>query len=154
MKAILQRVTHGQVTVDDSVTGKIDIGFVVLLGVGHEDTEEDADYLTEKIVNLRVFNDDAGKMNLSLIDVAGSILAISQFTLFADTRRGRRPSFIDAAPPEKATQLYEYFMKKVTSTGIPVEKGVFGAHMVVDIRNDGPVTIILDSTDRKRPRNS
>lgn len=154
MKAILQRVTHGQVTVDDSITGKIDTGFVVLLGVGHEDTEEDADYLAEKMVNLRVFNDDAGKMNRSLIDVSGSVLAISQFTLFADTRRGRRPSFIDAAPPEQATHLYEYFMNKVRSAGVRVEKGVFGAHMVVDIQNDGPVTIILDSTDRKRPRNT
>jgi len=154
MKAILQRVTHGQVTVDDSITGKIDTGFVVLLGVGHEDTEEDAEYLAEKMVNLRVFNDDAGKMNRSLIDVSGSVLAISQFTLFADTRRGRRPSFIDAAPPEQATHLYEYFMTKVRSAGVRVEKGVFGAHMVVDIQNDGPVTIILDSTDRKRPRNT
>ncbi|MGH1362910.1 MAG: D-aminoacyl-tRNA deacylase [Calditrichia bacterium] len=153
MKAILQRVTSGKVTVDDAITGQIDLGYVVLLGVGHDDDETDASYLAEKITHLRVFNDDDGKMNRSLLDVNGAVLAISQFTLFADTRRGRRPSFIDAASPDTANRLYEYFMKQLRELGVSVEAGVFGAHMVVDIRNDGPVTILIDSHDRKRPRN-
>lgn len=152
MKAVIQRVTHGSVSIDDKIIGKIGLGFVILLGVTHDDATEDADYLAEKIVNLRVFEDGDGKMNRSLADVGGSILVISQFTLFANTRKGRRPSFIDAARPEIAIPLYEYFMEKSRSVGIPVECGEFGAMMAVKIHNDGPVTIIIDSRDRLSPR--
>ncbi len=152
MKAVIQRVTHGSVSVDDKIIGKIGHGFVILLGITHDDATEDADYLAEKIVNLRVFEDGDGKMNRSLTDVRGSMLVISQFTLFANTRKGRRPSFIDAARPEIAIPLYEYFMEKSRSLGIPVECGEFGAMMAVEIHNDGPVTIIIDSRDRLSPR--
>jgi D-tyrosyl-tRNA(Tyr) deacylase len=154
MKAVIQRVSEASVEVDDKIVGKIGTGLVILLGVAGDDGEADADYLAEKIVNLRIFNDAEEKMNLNLLDVQGEILAISQFTLYANTRRGRRPSFIDAAMPEKAEPLYEYCMKKIEEYGIKVSRGIFGAIMKVKIFNEGPVTIILESKDRLRPRRS
>ncbi|NOX36630.1 MAG: D-tyrosyl-tRNA(Tyr) deacylase [Calditrichaeota bacterium] len=152
MKAVVQRVREASVEVDGQVVGAIGHGLVVLLGVGVDDEPADADYLAEKIVQLRIFNDEAGKMNRSLMDVKGGMLAISQFTLYASTRKGRRPSFVDAAPPEKAEPMYEYFIQKVQEKGVPVEKGIFGAMMLVKIFNDGPVTILIDSKDRLKPR--
>lgn len=147
MKALLQLVTSAQVSVVQEVVGKIDHGFVVMLGVGHEDTEKDIEFLVNKIVNLRVFADSMEKMNLSLIDVRGEVLAISQFTLFADCKKGRRPSFVKAAPLELANDLYEKFIKRLEKEGVPVKTGVFQAHMLVEIVNDGPVTIMLDSKE-------
>ncbi len=152
MRAVIQRVTEASVDVDGQEVGAIGLGLVVLLGVNASDTEADADYLADKIVNLRIFNDDEGKMNRSLLDVEGSVLAISQFTLYANTRKGRRPSFVEAAPPEIAEPLYNYFMKQLQARGVRVEKGIFGASMLVKIFNDGPVTIILNSEDRLKPR--
>jgi D-tyrosyl-tRNA(Tyr) deacylase len=125
--------------------GEIGPGFVVLLGIGREDTRADAQYLAEKVVNLRVFEDEEGKMNLSLLDVGGEILAISQFTLYGDCRKGRRPSFTAAAPPEEARALYEGFVQEVAGYGLRVATGQFQAHMLVEIHNDGPVTLLLDS---------
>jgi D-tyrosyl-tRNA(Tyr) deacylase len=126
-------------------TGCINRGFVILLGVGRDDTEKDADYLAEKITNLRIFDDDLGKMNLSILDVKGEMLVVSQFTLYGDVRRGRRPSYSDAAEPEKANKLYEYFVDQVRAFGLKAETGVFQAMMQVSLVNDGPVTILLDS---------
>jgi D-tyrosyl-tRNA(Tyr) deacylase len=143
--AVIQRAKSGSVTVDKKKIGKIDHGFVILLGVTDTDEESDADYLTDKISNLRVFNDENEKMNLSIQDVNGSVLVISQFTLCGDTRKGRRPSFIHAAPPEKGNALYEYFMDQLKTKGVPVESGEFGAMMDVALVNDGPVTFVLDS---------
>lgn len=154
MKAIIQRVSRASVEVDGKIIGEIGPGLVILLGVAEDDEESDADYLAEKIVNLRIFNDDEDKMNLSLSDIQGEILAISQFTLYANTRKGRRPSFIGAALPEKAEPLYDYFIKKIEETGIGAAKGIFGAMMTVKIFNEGPVTIIMESKDRLKPRNS
>lgn len=154
MKAIIQRVSTASVEVEENVTGEIGPGLVVLLGVAEDDEEADADYLAEKISNLRIFDDDDGKMNLSLTDIRGEILAISQFTLYSNTRKGRRPSFLEAALPEKAEPLYEYFIQQTKGRGVKVAKGVFGAVMLVKIFNDGPVTIILESKDRLKPRNS
>ena len=145
MIAVIQRAKSGSVTVDGKIIGKIDHGFVILLGVTDTDEESDADYLTDKISNLRVFNDENEKMNLSIQDVNGSVLVISQFTLCGDTRKGRRPSFIHAAPPEKGNALYEYFMDQLKTKGVPVESGEFGAMMDVALVNDGPVTFVLDS---------
>ena len=145
MRAVVQRVTEGNVTVENQVTGSIGNGFVVLLGVEDTDTEKDADYLADKIVGLRVFEDADDKMNLSLQDVGGEMLVISQFTLLADARKGRRPNFVKAARPEMAKKLYDYFVEKVKAQGIRVGEGVFQAHMLVRIHNDGPVTILLDS---------
>jgi len=145
MRAVVQRVSQGSVTVQGQVVGQIQQGFVVLLGVGQEDGETDAKYMAEKIINLRVFEDAAGKMNLSLRDVHGSILVISQFTLYGDCRQGRRPSFTEAAPPGKARELYELFVEEIVRQGIPVATGVFQEHMTVSIENDGPVTLLLDS---------
>ena len=145
MRAVVQRVTEGDVTVDNQVTGAIGNGFVVLLGVEDTDTEKDADYLADKIVGLRIFEDAEDKMNLSLQDVGGEMLVISQFTLLADARKGRRPNFVKAARPEMAKKLYDYFVEKVKAQGIKVGEGVFQAHMLVRIHNDGPVTIIVDS---------
>jgi len=145
VRAVVQRVKKGRVTVDGETVGEIGRGFVVLLGIGKEDTPADVHYLAEKIVNLRVFEDEEGKMNLSLQDVGGEILAISQFTLFGDCRRGRRPSFTAAAPPEAARVLYEEFVREVAGYGIRVATGQFQAHMLVEIHNDGPVTLLLDS---------
>lgn len=145
MRAVVQRVTKGQVTVEGEVIGAIGKGFVVLLGIGRDDTSHDIEYLVDKIVNLRVFDDAAGKMNCSLLDVGGELLAISQFTLYGDCRKGRRPSFIAAAAPEEAVLLYNEFVKKVATYGIAVATGRFQALMQVDIHNDGPVTLLIDS---------
>lgn len=150
MRVLLQRVTKGSVTVDGRVTGAIERGFVALVGVSHADTQAEADLLAKKTANLRVFEDDAGKMNLSPLDVGGGVLVISQFTLYADARKGRRPSFTDAAPPDSAAPLVDYFAARLRAEGITrVEMGVFGAMMQVEIHNDGPVTIWLDSDAMK-----
>lgn len=145
MRAVIQRVTRASVTVDGRVAGEIGAGFLILLGVGRADNPESAVYLAEKIANLRIFSDEAGKMNLSLLDIGGSALVVSQFTLHGEMRGGRRPSFIQAAPPEEASRLYEEFVQSMRSLGVPVETGVFQAHMQVELVNDGPVTILLDS---------
>ena len=147
MIAVLQRVTSGNVTIDDRLAGKIDQGLVVLLGVMRDDDENDADFLVKKIAGLRIFNDKNGKLNLSIKDIHGTALVVSQFTLCADTHKGRRPSFVRAAPPEKGSTLYEDFMKKLEVQGVPVQSGEFGAMMNVNIQNDGPVTIVLNSRD-------
>ncbi len=146
MRAVVQRVRSGSVTVDEKITGQIGKGFVVLLGVGKEDTEKDADYIADKVTNLRVFEDENGKMNLSLADVDGEVLSVSQFTLFGDCRKGRRPGFTEAGDPETANRLYQYFNEKLRGNGVHVEEGIFQADMLVDIQNDGPVTLLLDST--------
>ncbi|OPX43496.1 D-tyrosyl-tRNA(Tyr) deacylase [Ruminiclostridium hungatei] len=145
MRAVVQRVTKSKVTVEGSVAGEINKGFMVLLGVGREDSASDVDYLAEKIVNLRIFEDSNGKMNLSLIDVGGELLVVSQFTLYGDCRKGRRPGYDKAARPEEAKALYEAFVEKCRGCGVKVETGIFQAHMLVDICNDGPVTLLLDS---------
>jgi len=142
----VQRVTHARVTVDNKVVGEIGHGLLVLLGVAKEDAETDADYLAGKITALRVFEDASGKMNLSLGEAEGSMLVVSQFTLYGDVRRGKRPSFDQAAPPEKARQLYEYFVEKIRAAGLRCETGTFQAMMQVELVNDGPVTILLDSS--------
>ena len=146
MRGLVQRVKRGKVTVNDSQVGSINKGAVVFLGVGKEDDIDDAQYLADKITNLRIFQDEEGKMNLSLKDIEGEVLVVSQFTLYGDCRKGRRPSFYDAAPPEKAEELYQKFCKLMEEKGIKVEKGEFQAMMVVEIINDGPVTFILDSS--------
>jgi D-tyrosyl-tRNA(Tyr) deacylase len=148
MIALLQRARDARVDVGTRTTGAIDAGLLILLGVFEQDTTEDADYLIDKASNLRIFNDDSGKMNLSVRDTGGSALIVSQFTLCADTKKGRRPSYINAAGPEKATELYEYFLDNFAAAGIPVESGEFGAMMDVHLVNTGPVTIILDSKNR------
>lgn len=145
MRAIIQRVTRASVTVEGRVAGEIGAGLLVLLGVSRTDNPESAAYLAEKIANLRIFSDEAGKMNLSLLDVGGSALLVSQFTLYGDTRGGRRPSYVQAAPPEQASRLYEEFVRTIRALGVPVQTGVFQAHMQVELVNDGPVTILLDS---------
>ena len=145
MRAVVQRVSRAKVTVDGEVTGEIGPGLLVLLGVAGSDSETDANYLIEKIVNLRIFEDADDKMNLSLVDIRGELLVVSQFTLYGDTRRGRRPSFITAAPPEKANELYEDFVAKARQHIKKVGTGRFQAMMDVELVNDGPVTIILDS---------
>lgn len=145
MKLVIQRVLNSQVDVDGKTVGKINKGFMVLCGITHDDTEKEADILARKLCNLRVFEDENGKMNLSLKDVRGELLIISQFTLYADSMSsGNRPSFIAAARPEKAEPLYEYFLKKCEEEGIHVEKGIFGADMKVSLINDGPVTILME----------
>ena len=145
MRAVVQRVRRARVSVDDRVVAEISAGVVVLLGVSKGDAPESAEYLAEKIAHLRIFADAAGKMNCSLLDAGGSALVISQFTLYGDTRGGRRPSYIQAAPPEEANRLYEDFVRSLREFGLPVETGVFQAHMQVELVNDGPVTILLDS---------
>ncbi len=145
MIAVLQRVSRASVKVDGRITGAIDSGLVVLLGVHRTDIESDAKFLVEKSANLRIFSDSAGKMNLSLLDTGGSALVISQFTLVGDWRKGRRPSFIGAAPPEQGERLYEHFIAGLREQGVSVETGVFGAMMDVELVNDGPVTFVLDS---------
>jgi D-tyrosyl-tRNA(Tyr) deacylase len=144
MRALIQRVSSGAVTVEGETIGRIGRGYVVLLGVGQADTRAEADWLAQKILELRLFSDDAGKMNLSLQDVGGEALVVSQFTLYADARKGRRPSFTDAAPPPVAIPLYEYVVKKLRAAGTTVATGRFGADMRVEIHNDGPVTLWLE----------
>lgn len=145
MRAVVQRVSRASVTVDGSLTGQIERGLLVLLGVNQADCDRDIDYLVDKVVNLRIFDDEEGRMNLSLSDIDGDLLVVSQFTLYGDTRRGRRPSFIAAASGEKALRWYERFVAKARQNGRKVETGKFGAMMDVELVNDGPVTIILDS---------
>ena len=150
MRAILQRVTSGKVTIEGKVNGEIGSGFVVLLGVGGNDTESEVELLTNKIANLRVFADGEGKFNLSALDVQAEMLVVSQFTLFADCRKGRRPSFTDAARPELAVPLYQKFVERLRAMGFHVETGVFQADMLVEIQNSGPVTIWLDTNELAR----
>ena len=145
MKAIIQRVKYAEVKVDEKIVGKIDKGFLILLGVKNGDTEKDAEYLVKKICNMRIFEDENGKMNINIKDVNGKILVVSQFTLLADCTQGNRPSFINAAKPEIANELYEYFKELVKKELGEVESGVFGADMKVSLLNDGPVTIDLES---------
>jgi D-tyrosyl-tRNA(Tyr) deacylase len=145
LRAVVQRVSHASVTVEGQVAGEIRAGLLILLGVGRIDNPESAAYLAEKISNLRIFADDAGKMNRSLLDTGGAVLVVSQFTLYADTRGGRRPSYIQAATPEEAVKLYEEFVRLLRAAGVTVATGVFQAHMQVELVNDGPVTILLDS---------
>ena len=145
MRAVVQKVSSSKVTVDGEIVGKIEKGLLVLLGVTHDDTSKDVDYMVDKVTNLRIFEDENEKMNLSLKDIEGEILAVSQFTLYGDARKGRRPSFSDAARPEVANPLYEEFVEKIKNQGINVGTGKFGAHMMVDLTNDGPVTILLES---------
>ena len=144
MRALLQRVESASVSVENQTIARIGRGLAILLGVGHDDGEAEAGYLVEKIANLRIFEDDQDKINLSLLDVRGEALVISQFTLYADTRRGRRPSFTDAAFPDQARPLVERFAQLLRHQGVPTQTGAFGAHMLVEIRNDGPVTIYLE----------
>jgi D-tyrosyl-tRNA(Tyr) deacylase len=148
MRALLQRVSGASVTIGSEITGRIGQGLVVLLGVATDDAEKDADYLADKIANLRIFNDADNKFNLSATDVRAEMLVVSQFTLFADTKKGRRPSFTSAAPPDKAVPLYEYFVGKLKCYGFVVATGKFGAHMHISLSNDGPVTIYMDSRDK------
>jgi len=145
MKVVIQRVRSASVHVAENQIAKIGNGVVILLGVGHTDREEQARFLVNKIVNLRIFEDDDGKINKSLLDVRGEAIVVSQFTLYADTRKGRRPSFTDAAPPEIASPLVDLFSQLLSENGIPTQSGMFGAHMLVGIENDGPVTIILEA---------
>jgi D-tyrosyl-tRNA(Tyr) deacylase len=144
MRAIVQRVSQASVSIEAKVVGQIGRGVVVLVGVTHDDTEEQVEWLARKIAGLRIFEDSEGKMNAGLLDVSGAALVISQFTLYADARKGRRPGFTDAAPPEIAEPLVEHFAQALRNHGVPVETGVFGAHMLVEIHNDGPVTILLE----------
>jgi D-tyrosyl-tRNA(Tyr) deacylase len=146
MRSVVQRVSSSSVTVDGDVIGKIDKGLMVLLGVTHDDTSKDVDYMIDKILNLRIFEDEDDKMNLSLKDIDGELLVVSQFTLYGDCRKGRRPSFTNAAKPDLADKLYEEFIAKAKSQELNVGTGQFGAHMMVDLTNDGPVTILLDSS--------
>ncbi|HYL16052.1 MAG TPA: D-aminoacyl-tRNA deacylase [Terriglobales bacterium] len=145
MRAVVQRVTHAKVSVSGEVTGKIGRGLLVLLGVGGGDTESDADYLAEKIAGLRIFEDENGRMNRAVAEIDGGVLAVSQFTLYADVRRGKRPSFDSAAPPAQARHLYDYFVGRIRAAGLTCETGRFQEMMQVELVNDGPVTILLDS---------
>ncbi len=148
MKALLQRVTEASVNVAGEVVGRIGQGLVVLVGVANGDTEKDAQYLAQKTVNLRIFSDEEGKFNLSALDIKGELLVVSQFTLLADTKKGRRPSFTEAAPPSQAEELFKQFVEQVRATGLKVETGRFQQYMHVEIHNDGPVTILLDSREK------
>ncbi len=147
MRAVLQRVTRGSVTIDGSVTGAIGKGFLILLGVSDEDDEAVADRMADKICRLRIFEDENGKTNLSLADVGGELLVVSQFTLYADCRKGNRPGFTGAGSPDRAERLYEYFMERCRAHGAKVEHGTFGADMKVELVNDGPFTLMLDSRE-------
>jgi len=142
---VVQRVSRAQVSVGEELVGKIDGGLLVLLGVAKDDTPADAEYLAAKVVGLRVFEDESGKMNRSVVEIGGAVLAVSQFTLYGDVRKGKRPSFDDAAPPQLAKELYEHFVRKVREADVPCETGRFQAMMQVELVNDGPVTILLDS---------
>ena len=152
MRALVQRVTQASVEIDGETVGAIDDGLVVLVGIHEDDDEEDAAYVVNKTVNLRIFGDDAGRFDRSALDTGAELLVISQFTLYGDTRRGRRPSFSHAMPPEPATALFDSTLRLFEQTGLNVETGQFQAHMIVSIKNDGPVTIMIDSADRQRPR--
>jgi D-tyrosyl-tRNA(Tyr) deacylase len=152
MRAVIQRVKEARVEVEGKTVGQIGRGLVVLVGVGRGDSEQDADYLARKIVGLRIFDDHEGFMNLSVQEVEGSLLVVSQFTLYADTRKGRRPFFGEAAEPEEAERLYECFVEKLRGHGVPVATGLFKEMMDVSLTNEGPVTILLDSADKDRPR--
>ncbi len=147
MRAILQRVSRAAVQVNGALVGEIGAGYLVLLGITHGDGAAEAVLLARKVAGLRVFEDEDGKMNLSIVETRGQILVVSQFTLYGDTRKGRRPSFINAARPEQAEPLYQHFCNLLSEQGIPVATGIFGAHMAVELVNDGPVTIILDTGD-------
>ncbi len=149
MIALLQRVAHAKVTVDNNITGQIGLGWLVLLGVGKGDSEDQARWLADRVVGLRAFADENGKMNLAVRDVSGSVLVVSQFTLMADCQSGRRPSFTNAAPPDEANRLYEFFVDQIRQLQVPVQTGKFGAMMAVELLNDGPVTFWLDSTQNK-----
>lgn len=149
MRVVIQRVSEAQVISDGLLTGKIQIGLVVLLGIHAEDTEKDIQWLVSKLTQMRIFSDEAGKMNLSVKDIQGEILLISQFTLYAQTKKGNRPSFIQAAHPTIAIPLYEKFIESIRQMGIPIQTGVFGADMKLSLTNDGPVTITIDSRDPK-----
>lgn len=148
MRVVLQRVAHASVTVDGEIIGKIQRGFLLLVGVTHDDAMEDMEYLVRKIVQMRIFEDEEGKLNRSIQDIGGEILSVSQFTLYADTKKGNRPSFSKAAPGDVALKMFEQFNGLLRDTGIPVETGQFGADMKVELLNDGPVTILLDSKNR------
>lgn len=148
MRVVLQRVAHASVTVEEKVIGKIQRGFLLLVGVTHDDVMEDMEYLVRKIVQMRIFEDEEGKLNRSIQDIGGEILSVSQFTLYADTKKGNRPSFSKAAPGDVALEMFEQFNGLLRDTGIPVETGQFGADMKVELLNDGPVTILLDSKTR------
>jgi D-tyrosyl-tRNA(Tyr) deacylase len=148
MRAVVQRVSKASVSINGKIVGEINKGLVILLGVKNGDTESDAKFLADKCVNLRIFADEAGKFNLSALDVGGELLAISQFTLYGDTRKGRRPSFVEAAPPEISEPLYEKFVAYLRESGLKVATGEFGAIMLVEIHNEGPVTIILESKEK------
>jgi D-tyrosyl-tRNA(Tyr) deacylase len=150
MRALIQRVSHASVTVEQQIVGKIGQGLLILLGVGPDDTEAQVKVLTDKIINLRIFEDEANKMNLSLLDIQGEALIVSQFTLYADVRKGRRPSFTSAAPPAIAEPLVEHFKTTIATHGLIVAGGIFGAHMEVSLTNNGPVTIWLDSEQLAR----
>ena len=152
MRVVIQRVSRARVTVEAETTGEIGPGLLVYLGIGPDDRDHEVEWLTTKVAELRIFPDDQGRFDRSVTDIGGSVLVVSQFTLYADTRRGRRPSFIDAAPPEVAAPLVEAVMAALRDRGLMVAGGRFGAHMLVDAVNDGPVTIVLDSVDRERPR--
>lgn len=154
MRALLQRVSHAQVRVAGNHIATIGTGVLVLVGITHEDASEDVVYLSEKILNLRIFPNDTGTFDRSLLDIHGEILAVSQFTLYAETRKGRRPSFMQAAAPDKAEPLFNQFVAQLADAGVSVQTGQFGAMMDVDLINDGPVTILLDSADRERSRRS
>ncbi|AMA72167.1 MULTISPECIES: D-aminoacyl-tRNA deacylase [Aneurinibacillus] len=145
MRVVVQRSKRASVTVNHKMIGKIDSGLVLLVGITHNDTKKDAEYVAEKIANLRIFEDENGKMNRSVKDVCGAILSVSQFTLYGDTRKGRRPSFVEAARPEQAQPLYDFFNEKLREQGLKVETGIFGAMMEVALINDGPVTLIVES---------
>ncbi len=152
MRALVQRVSSASVAIDDEVVGSVGRGFVVLVGISRHDTQEHARYIVGKIINLRVFPDEEGRFNRSASDIGAELLVVSQFTLYADTRKGRRPSFIDAAPPEQAAALFGHTLELFRNSGLKVETGRFQAYMNVSINNDGPVTVIIDSADRERPK--
>ena len=152
MRALVQRVSQAAVSVEGETTGRIDTGLVVFIGIHEGDDSEDAAYIVNKTVNLRIFSDDAGRFDLSALDLSADLLVISQFTLYGDTRRGRRPSFSHAMHPEPAMKLFDLTLRQFEQTGLKVQTGKFQAHMMVSIHNDGPVTIMIDSADRHRPR--
>lgn len=148
MKTVIQRVSEASVKVDDKIVGEISNGLLLLIGIDEEDEKTDADWLVQKILNLRIFGDTEGKLNLSVVDIQGEILCISQFTLIADYKKGNRPSFIKAAKPDKAIPLFEYFKEEIAKSNLKIQSGIFGADMKVSLLNDGPVTIVMDSKTR------